>query len=459
MAFDADAGRHGDGVNPFEFSPARLNLHQAPPPRALSWVLWLLAALVACTLAWATFGRLDIVAVAEGRLVPQTYLKIVQPAEQGVVREILVREGEPVARGQVLIRMDPVATSADLNALRADLAHRELALRRIDAQLAGGVLLRRPSDSADAFAQADAQFQANVHAHENALAQERAVLERARHDLDVARENRAKLEQVLPHYLEQERAYDKLTRDGFAGRLMFTDKQRERIEKEQDLRAQEFAIRSAQATIAQSEQKIAQIGAEYRRQLRVERSEIAPQLERLRHELVKGGHRLSQLELRAPADGTVKDLATHTVGTVAAPGSILMTLVPRGERLYAEVWVGNADVGFIRPGQETKLKLSAFAFQKYGLLDGRVEHVSADATETPQAGPRGDAPSRERPSSPLAYRMLVALESQALNSGGRSYPLAPGMQVSAEVNLGARTVLEYLLSPLQKIAHEAGRER
>jgi hemolysin D len=452
-------GASAGGTNALDYLPSRLSLHQAPPPQAVSWVLWLLAALVACTLAWAAIGRLDIVAVADGKLVPQTYLKIVQPPEQGVVREILVREGEAVTRGQVLIRMDPVTTSADLNAQRAEVAHRELALRRIDAQLAGTPISRRGTDAPEAFAQAEAQFHANVHAHENALAQERAVLERARHDLAVARENRAKLEQVLPHYLEQERAYDKLSRDGFAGRLMFTDKQRERIEKEQDLRAQDFAIRSAQATMALSEQKIAQIVADYRRQLRQERSEVVPQLDKLRQELVKSGHRLSQLELRAPADGTVKDLATHTVGTVAAPGSILMTLVPRGERLYAEVWVGNADVGFIRPGQEAKLKLAAFSFQKYGLLDGRVEHVSADASDIPAAGSRGEAgASRDRPSA-AAYRMRVALDSQVLSADGRSYPLAPGMQVLAEVNLGTRTVMEYLLSPLQRAFHEAARER
>ena len=461
MTFDANIRRDVGAidVSPQEFAPGLLRLKQAPPPRALAWILWILVALVACTLAWASFGRLDIVAIADGRLVPQTYLKIVQPAEQGVVREILVREGEHVTRGQVLIRMDPVVSGADANALRADAAHRTLALRRIDAQLAGAPMERQAGDSAEAFALADAQFHANVHAHENALAQERVALDRARHDLAVARENRAKLEQVLPHYLEQERAYDKLSRDGFAGRLMFTDKQRERIEKEQDLRAQEFAMRSAQATIAHSEQKIAQIAAEYRRQLRSERSEVAPQLERLRQELVKSSHRVAQLELRAPADGTVKDLATHTAGTVAAPGSILMTLVPRGERLFAEVWVGNADVGFIRPGQEAKLKLAAFPFQKYGLLNGRVEQVGADATDLPVAGARAEsASSRDRTMS-AAYRMLVGLEAQALATGERIYSLSPGMQVSAEINLGTRSVLEYLLSPVQKAFHEAGRER
>jgi len=232
------------------------------------------------------------------------------------------------------------------------------------------------------------------------------------------------------------------------------------VEKEQDLRTQEFIIRSNLALIEQSERKIAQITADYRRQLRTERVETAAQADRLRQELAKQAHRQELLELRAPQTGTVKDLATHTIGTVAAPGTILMTLVPQGDELIAEVWLGNQDVGFIRPGQEVKLKLAAFQFQKYGMIEGVVHHISADATEAPSANTRFDAlGGRDRPMGHLAYRALIELKSQDLAVGGAKYALAPGMQVSSEINLGTRTILEYVLSPVQKAWHEAGRER
>lgn len=156
----------------------------------------------------------------------------------------------------------------------------------------------------------------------------------------------------------------------------------------------------------------------------------------------------------------MKDLATHTVGTVAAPGTILMTLVPQGDTLIAEVWVGNQDVGFVRPGQDVKLKLAAFQFQKYGMIEGVVRQVSADATEAPSANTRSDTlGGRDRPMGPLAYRALVDLKRQALETEGARYALSPGMQVSGEISLGTRTILEYLLSPVQKAWHEAGRER
>jgi HlyD family secretion protein len=447
-------------ADPADFAPPLLRLQERPPAPLAGWMLLLLVALAAGVIAWAVLGRLDIVAVAEGKLVPSSYLKIVQPAEQGIVKEILVREGEAVRAGQVLIRMDAALTEADLGAIRAEVEHKSLALRRIDAQLAGRRLAREPGDPPALYQRVAAQQRANVRAYENALAQEKSMLEKARHELAAARETRAKLEQVLPHYREQEQAFDKLARDGFAGRILATDKRRERIEKEQDLRAQEFTIRANEALIAQSEQSSARITADYLRVLQTERVEVATELDKARQELARHRHRRELLELRAPVEGTVKDLATHTAGTVAAPGTILMTLVPRDETLIAEVWVGNQDVGFVRPGQPVKVKLAPFQFQKYGMLEGAVERVSVDATEAPSPNTRSDAlTGRDRPMGPLAFRTLVKLQAQHLEAGAARYRLAPGMQVAAEIHLGTRSVLEYVLSPVRKAFHEAGRER
>ena len=188
--------------------------------------------------------------------------------------------------------------------------------------------------------------------------------------------------------------------------------------------------------------------------------EVSAQLQRATQELAKLSYRSKLLELRAPQAGIVKDLATHTAGTVAAPGTILMTLVPEGDKLVAEIWVSNQDVGFVRPGQPAKLKLAAFQFQKYGLVDGKVLHINADATEAPSPNTRSDAlTGRDRPMGPLAFRALVELAGQELVADGERYSLQPGMQVMGEIHLGTRTILEYVLSPVQKAFHEAGRER
>jgi len=442
-----------------EFRPAIVRLEESAPSPLGRWVLWAALVFLASLLTWSVIGRLDVVAVAEGRLVPNSYLKIVQPADAGIVKEILVREGESVSAGQVLMRMDAALSDSDLKSLSAELGSKRLAVRRIDAELAGSPLIRRADEPEAQFTQVQAQYHANRQAYETALAQERATLEKSRFELRGAEEVRDKLQRVLPHYRSQEAAYEKLTRDGFAGQLMYTDKQRERIEKEQDLLVQESAIASARATIAQQERRIAQLTADYRRQLQTERVEIATQLERLTQELAKQEHRHNYLELRAPAEGQVKDLATHTVGTVVSPGTILMTLVPKEEALRAEVWVRNDDVGFVREQQPVKLKLIAFTFQKYGMLNGTVAHLSADASEQSGSGSEAASATSAPARSALAYRALVDLKTQTLEADGVIHRLTPGMQVSAEIHLGTRTVLEYLLSPVHKGFHEAARER
>jgi hemolysin D len=443
-----------------EFLPGLIAIERTPPHPAAGATLWLLLALFACVAAWATFGTLDIVAVAEGKLVPASYLKIVQPAEAGIVQEILVREGQAVVQGQVLVRMNAVLSEADRAAALSDYHTKRLALRRIHAQLGGQAMAQEADDPPALFAQALAQYSANRSAYENQLAQERSTLEKARFELAAAEQVKAKLEQVLPHFRSQEAAFEKLGRDGFAGRIMVTDKVRERIEREQDLKTQGATISAARATIATAEKRIRQVSADYQRALQAERTDAAGQVEKLKQELAKQEHRHGLLELKAPQAGFVKDLATHTPGTVVQPGTILMTLVPNNEKLTAEVWVGNQDIGFVREGQTVKLKLAAYPFQKYGMLDGRVAHVSADAQDRPESPANSaDAPKGEVARKGLIYRTLVELEAQRLVADGEPLPLTPGMQVSAEINLGTRTVLEYLLSPVRKAFHEAGRER
>jgi len=164
-------------ANPLDFSPPLLRIQEKPPAPLAGWMLRLLIGLLVGIVLWVVFGRLDIVAVADGKLVPSSYLKIVQPAEQGIVKEILVKEGEAVKEGQVLIRMDSVLTQADVRSIETEVHNKRLALRRIDAQLQGRPLAMRSGDPAELYRQVEAQYIANVRAYENALAQERALLD------------------------------------------------------------------------------------------------------------------------------------------------------------------------------------------------------------------------------------------------------------------------------------------
>jgi HlyD family secretion protein len=444
---------------PRDFAPGILRLQDAPPSPLPRLVLWCLLALIAITVVWSAIGRLDIIAVAHGRIVPQSYLQIVQPAESGIVKELLVREGDRVAGGQILARMDMRFSEADRQALRNELAVRSLQLRRIDAELAGTALAAKRGDPPELFAQVEAQHRARRQAFLDSLETERATLAKAEQELRAAREVESKLRKQLPIYREQEEAFDKLTREGYAGRLLFLEKQRDRIEKEQDLKAQQFTIESLNATVEQSRKRIAQLQSTYHQALQNERVETEAQYAKLEQDWNKHAARHDLLELRAPQDGIVKDLATHTVGSVLQPGTVLMTLVPTNDPMQAEVWVTHDDAGFVGAGRAAKLKLATYPFQKYGMIDGEVRRISPDASD--MADGRGDrrANAGEGSGAGSGYRTLVSLAAPYLEVDGKRFPLSPGMQVTAEINLGTRTVLEYVLSPVQRTLHEAGRER
>ena len=445
-------------AQPIDFSPPLLRLQESAPNPLGRKVLWVLLILLAALLLWAILGRLDIVAVAEGKLIPESYVKIVQPAEAGIVKGILVREGEAVKAGQVIMRMDALVADADAKSIDNEYQRKRLTLRRIEAELSGKAFKTEADDQPTMAEEIAAQYRANRNAFEAALAEERSRLIRARQDLAAAEQIKQKLIETLPHYREQDKAYEKLVKEGFAGALMGSDKRRERVEKEQELQTQLYLIESAKASMHQSEKKLAQIDSDYRRQLHTERNDIQGQADKLAQEVTKQAHKQALLELKAPQDGVVKDLATHTIGTVVQPGTVVLTLVPQEETLRAEVWVTNEDIGFVRQGQPVKLKFAAFPFQKYGMAEGMVRHVSADAADT-NSGNGNTQPDPSRKSQPLVYKALVELSRMDLSMDGKRFVLSAGMQTSAEIWLGDRTVMEYLLSPVRKAWHEAGRER
>ena len=456
MNFSPFKNLPGSDPDPLDFAPPLLRLQETSPNPLGRRVIWSLLIFLCCLLLWTLFGKLDIVAVAEGKLVPQSYVKIIQPAEAGIVKDILVAEGESVKVGQVLMRMDMSISEADAKSLNDEYSRKLLTLRRIDAELSGKAFQIEANDPQSLAAEVAGQFRADHSSLEAALAEERSRLNKTKQDLSAAEQICTKLEETLPHYLAQEKAFAELAKKGTVAGLTASDKSRERIEKEHELNTQRHVVKSAKAGVMQSENTLVQIEADYRRRLYVERNEVANAMDRLKQEITKQDHRKSLLELKAPQDGVVKDLATHTSGTVVQPGTVMLTLVPVNETLRAEVWIPNRDLGFVRLGQTVKLKFAAFPFQKYGMAKGLVEYVSADAAEN---NSRADAFAGAAGPVPLGYKALISLESMTLQVDEHHFQLSTGMQTSAEIHLGTRSVAAYLLSPVQKAWHEAGRER
>jgi HlyD family secretion protein len=440
-----------------DFAPGLLSIQESPPARLPRAVIYTVGVLFAILLLWAIFGKLDIIASAEGRLVPETYVKIVQPADAGIVQEILVKEGEQVEAGQVLMRMDTRLARADAKTIGNDLATRSLQLRRIDAELAGTPLTRKADDPDDLFRQIEAQYRDRRLSYTDALEQAQEALKKAQHESDSAREVLGKLQQITPILKQQADSYADMGKGGYAPQVMVRDKQREYMEKAQDLRAQEATVASLEAAVNQVRKQIDQITSKYRSDLQNERVEADGQHKKLGQDWIKQEHKTGLLELRAPQAGIVKDIATHSVGTVVSPGTVLLSIVPEHEPLVAEIMVKNDDVGFVYVHQKVKVKLAPYPFQKYGMLDGEVTRIQADSDSDTQSQTKDQ--SRDKPQAPSVYKAIVSFGDQFLEAEGQKLKLVPGMQVVAEINQGDRTVLKYLLSPVSKTLDESGHER
>jgi hemolysin D len=409
-----------------------------------------LAAAGAATVAWACLADIDIVVNAQGKLQPASFVRIAQPAEDGVVRAVAVRDGQDVTAGQLLVEMDPVYAREDVRSAEKQRERLTLQLARIDAELAGQPFA--PSaGAADLRAAAVGEFTLRKQALAAALAEASAAEARATSDQATVSERLRQAEQLLPLVSKQAKQQDQLRAQGFVSDAAATDKDKELVAARQELAAQQSALRSAEASLAQARSAAARVLTDYRRQLAAERTQAGSELATLESDLSKRGHRLAQTELKAPAAGQVNGLAALAPGQVVKAGQTLLTVVPAGEKLRFEGWIRNEDAAYVAPGMPAKVKLAAYPFQKYGWVEGEVAWLGVDS-EIPES-------MRNAQGEPLFYRVRIDLKAQALKRDDQRYDVKPGMQAVGDVQIGSRTLLEYLTSPMRKTLLEAAREK
>jgi hemolysin D len=433
------------------FLPAALALQDSPPhpaPRRLALALCVLFTLA---LAWAWLGHVDVVAVAQGRIVVSERTKTLQPLEAAVVRAIHVRDGQRVAAGQVLVELDATAASAD----RTNVAE-QLATAQGEAVRAR-LLLQALDDGRTPRTAPDAAAPTHTHTQTQALvASEWADIgaRLARLDAEVAKRQAegdtlraalAKLQHTLPLARQREADIRGLAEQGFMAGHLGQDRQRERIELERDLATQQARIREAQAALAESRQAKAAFVAETRRSLNDRLAQATLKLVQLQGEGAKAQQRERLMQLAAPVAGTVQQLAIHTAGGVVTPAQPLLVIVPDDAPVTAEVVLDNKDVGFVHAGQAAEVKLETFTYTRYGTVPATVKSVSADAVVDDKRG--------------AVFAITLALGQDRLDVDGKAIKLAPGMNLTAEIKTGERRVIEYLLSPLQRRAGESLKER
>jgi hemolysin D len=440
------------------FLPAALSLQETPVHPAPRRLAYGLMTLFVIALVWSTFGQVDIVAVAPGRIIVSERTKVIQPLEASIVKKVLVKDGDRVAAGQVLLELDPTMASADSASVNEQLYTQASEILRTRA------LLKALSNS-ELPAQVSAAPEHNLAYQPNAaqslsiqaqlysewqdirakLAKLDAEANRRQAEVNTVQHSIAKLEATLPMAQAREADFKTLVNQGFMSGHATQDKTRERIELERDLAVQRARLAEVLSIQRETEQAQAAFKAETLRNLSERHALAATRHSQLQADAAKASQRTRQTRLTAPVDGIVQQLAVHSVGGVVTSAQPLMIVVPDSPTVTAEVSIANQDIGFVNAGQLAAVKLETFAYTKYGTVDARVDVVTADAVTDDKRG--------------SYYPAILTLSQRDMLIDGKRVALSPGMNITAEIKTGKRRIIEYLLSPVQRAGSESLRER
>jgi hemolysin D len=454
----------------YEFLPATLALQETPVHPAPQIFMRLILLFVVLLLVWSIFGKLDVVASAMGKIVPDSRSKIIQPMETASVLAIHVIDGQAVKAGDNLIELDATIAQADSDRLRAEFQSSALDVAMykalLDAQenetsiTSSRAKNASKKNSIELFVD-EKNIPADVsllevksyqrlalgqfNAYQTRASQLAAVILRQEAEQRSTHAIVEKYQQTLPIIQQQEKDFQGLLAKKYVSQYEHLKIKKLLIEQLRDLEAETEKLAEISASRVEAERESKQFYAETRR-IWLDKLSVAEQKSSsLSQELIKADSRGRFMRLTAPVDGTVQQLAVHTIGGVVTPAQPLMTIVPSNSPIEVEGFLSNQDIGFVHKGQQVEVKIETFSFTKYGTIKGDVIAVSSDAIKDEKLG--------------LVFSVRVRLNKNTIWIDGNYVKLSPGMAVTVEIKTMQRRVIEYFLDPLMKHSAESLRER
>lgn len=428
-----------------EFLPDADEIERRPLPVSARLTIHLLVAALALFVLWASVSYVDQVVVAQGRLITPLPNIVVQPLETSIIQSIDVRIGQVVKKGERLATLDPTFTAADQAQLEARLRSLETQAQRLQAELAGDDLGIAANGDADAKLQAqlsterEATYQAQLQRLDESIGRLRA-------SLDANRKDQQLLATRLDSLKEIEAMQTKLVQQNLGARLGALEAKDRRLEVERELQLAQNRERELRRQLGEAEADKAAFASNWRQQAMEALLATTRERDALAEQLQKAEKRRNLVTLTAPADAVVLNIAKLSPGSIIKEAEPMFTLVALGETLIAEVQIDAGDVGYVKAGDSARIKLHAFPFQRHGSLSGSVRTISQDAfrRDTHEAG--------------AYYLAQLDLGPEKLRNMSESARLLPGMTLNAEIVVGQRSVMSYLIWPLTKALDESIRE-
>lgn len=420
----------------------------------LPTVAWLLPTTIMTLffvmIAWATFSQVDIISPSMGKTVPSSHVQLIQAPELGVVKEVLVREGQSVKAGQTLITFDQTEEEGDALDLRSQLDRLLTQRARLSAlaesELEDIGLFKEPEDVHPVFIQSEKRImeaQWRAHLAELATLDQQIISKEAEYAEALAQLNKTR--SMLRFAENRVERMDQLFKENAVSKSGLEEMEEQLVERRQTLMVLEQTALKIEADIGYAVEQRRAAEEQFNHTILTELSACEQQIVTIEQDLLTVEKRLDQRTLEAPISGTVLDLAVHTRDGVVEPASVLMRIVPEDSPLEVEAKILNRDIGFVEEGQKVEIKIETFEFTKYGSISGTIRKIANDVTMDEQLGP--------------VYRALIEMDSDTIKVGDKPIKLMPGMSVTVDVNVGKRRLIEYILTPILRYKNESLRER
>jgi adhesin transport system membrane fusion protein len=416
---------------------------------AIHFFFILCAAMCVAFVVWASIGTLDIVSMAQGEVIPSSQVKSVQHLEGGIVRRIMVREGERVKKNQPLVELEPTTSGADVGELQVRLDSLKADILRLEAEGADKDVLVSPQDfrrsNPRLVAQAQERFTVRRKGQKNRMNSQRETIIQRGHELAVIRARIKTAQGQLKFQDEQIKISEELLKQDLTSRYIHLDLLKKGSELRGGIEQDRASLSAGASALKEAASNLESITSAYKEEITKELREVRVNFEELTRRIEKYADSLNRTVVRSPVEGVVKTLYVVTLGGVVKPGGPVVDIVPGEDRLIIEAKLMPQDIGYVRAGQSANIKLASADATRFGGMDGTVVSVSPDTLTTPEGEPY--------------YKVRIETAKDHFSHGKLRYYLFPGMQVMASIETGERTVLQYIIDPLQGYASDAMQER
>ncbi|WP_269930740.1 HlyD family type I secretion periplasmic adaptor subunit [Aminobacter sp. HY435] len=422
------------------------------PPFFASAAVFIIGALFAAFVIWASFAEVDEIARGEGKVIPASKTQIVQASEPGIVEEIAVKIGQIVKKNDLIIRLDDTLNESSLGEQQAKARTLRARIARLKQEQEGriGEPLACPvelSDTAPEICENEQKLLvARRQNFDTKLSVLKSRLDQRQKELEEARVNVQRLTDSIAVSDREAELVSSMVKRNLMAKTEQIRVDREQTEMRGQLNLANETVKRTEAAIVEANLQVDEFGLQLQQEALDELTQALAELSVVDETIRGATDRVARTDIRSPVDGIVNTLDVNTLGAFVQPGTVVAGIVPTSETLLVEARVSPRDVAFIRPDQKALIKVSAYDFSIFGGLDGKVQNITADSLVDQNTG------------EPY-YQVRVSTDRSALEKDGQSYSIIPGMISTVEIITGRKTILSYLLKPINKARNEALRER